>query len=246
MRTRRARAGPELRRRGSLAPTAQRLAAAACALHAPVALCFLTSYCMVCSSIADVGVWCGADVAFSLAVWGGVMAVDSPDSFGTTDFCGPDFGPKHWLLVKEGIHIILDRILLKDNTHLTSKCPLYGRLSRVEKRAAVVRYASALVLRMPLNRNVIVDTISMCVYEACEQEALLEAPSAEPRRTKPRVPFMQKGAAGGRLWPWRDCRACFGVGCGRLSLPPCSCGHLVVVVRSTVAECYTCRVGQRG
>jgi hypothetical protein len=117
-----------------------------------------------------------------------------PDSFGTTDFCGPDFGPKHWLLVKEGIHIILDRILLKDNTHLTSKCPLYGRLSRVEKRAAVVRYASALVLRMPLNRNVIVDTISMCVYEACEQEALLEAPSAEPRRAKPRVPFMQKGA----------------------------------------------------
>ncbi len=123
-----------------------------------------------------------------------IFAGRSTDSFGTTDFCGPDFGPKHWLLVKEGIHIILDRILLKDNTHLTSKCPLYGRLSRVEKRAAVVRYASALVLRMPLNRNVIVDTISMCVYEACEQEALLEAPSAEPRRTKPRVPFMQKGA----------------------------------------------------
>jgi hypothetical protein len=63
-------------------------------------------------------------------------------------------------------------------------------LSRVEKRAAVVRYASVLVLRLPLNCDVIVDTV--CV-RACEQEALLEAPSLEPRRAKPRVPFMQKG-----------------------------------------------------
>jgi hypothetical protein len=111
-----------------------------------------------------------------------------------TDFGGHHFGPKHWLLVKEGIHIILDRILLKDNTHLTSRCPLYGRLSRVEKRAAVIKYATALVLREPLHRNVLVDTISMCVYEACEQEAILEAPtSLDTRRVKPRVPFMQKG-----------------------------------------------------
>ena len=62
----------------------------------------------------------------------------------------------------------MDRILLKDNAHLTAKCPLYGRLSRVEKRALVLRYASALVLKEPLKRDVLVDTVSVCVFEACE------------------------------------------------------------------------------
>ncbi|KAA0149587.1 hypothetical protein FNF27_01404 [Cafeteria roenbergensis] len=99
-------------------------------------------------------------------------------------------GPKMWLLIKEGIHIILDRILLKDPSHLSSKCPLYSRLSRVEKRALVLRYATALVLRTPLRRDVLVDTVSMCVFEACEQEAVLEAPADGKR--KPRQPFMQK------------------------------------------------------
>ncbi len=101
-------------------------------------------------------------------------------------------GGKMWLLVKEGIHIILDRILLKDNAHLSAKCPLYGRLSRTEKRAAVLSYASRMVLKKPLRRDVLVDTISMCVFEACEQEAVLEAPSGENKKSKPRVPFMQK------------------------------------------------------
>ena len=64
------------------------------------------------------------------------------------DFGGAHFGPKHWLLVKEGIHIILDRILLKDNTHLTSSCPLYGRLSRVEKRAAGTHSPLCVCLRV--------------------------------------------------------------------------------------------------
>lgn len=74
----------------------------------------------------------------------------------------------------------------------------------------MIKYATALVLRVPLRRNVLVDTISMCVYEACEQEAILEAPttSAEARKLKPRVPFMQKGACVGR-----DCRGW-----------PCGCG----------------------
>jgi hypothetical protein len=99
-------------------------------------------------------------------------------------------GSKTWLLVKEGIHIILDRILLKDPAHLTSKCPLYSRLSRVEKRALVLRYATALVLRTPLERDVLVDTVSMCVFEACEQEAMLETPIDGKRR--PRQPFMQR------------------------------------------------------
>jgi hypothetical protein len=154
------------------------------------------------------------------------------ETIGTTEFCGPNFGPKHWLLVKEGIHIILDRILLKDNSHLTSKCPLYGRLSRVEKRAAVVRYATALVLKLPLHRNVLVDTISMCVYEACEQEALLEAPNSEPRRAKPRVPFMQKGR----------CRVCLCL-C-RVSVCLCVCVYLYVSVcacmRACVCLCCLC------
>ena len=101
-------------------------------------------------------------------------------------------GGKMWLLVKEGIHIILDRILLKDNAHLSAKCPLYGRLSRTEKRAAVLSYASRMVLKKPLRRDVLVDTISMCVFEACEQEAVLEAPNGDSKKSKPRVPFMQK------------------------------------------------------
>jgi len=53
-------------------------------------------------------------------------------------------GDKHWLLIKEGVHILLDRILIKDTAHLVARS-LYSRLSRVEKRAAVVRYASALL-----------------------------------------------------------------------------------------------------
>lgn len=97
-----------------------------------------------------------------------------------------------WLLIKEGIHIILDRILLKDNAHLSAKCPLYGRLSRAEKRAAVLNYASRMVLKKSLRRDVLVDTISMCVFEACEQEAVLEAPSLDLKKSKSRVPFMQK------------------------------------------------------
>lgn len=112
-------------------------------------------------------------------------------------------GGKQWLLIKEGVHIILDRILLKDNAHLTAKCPLYGRLSRVEKRALVLRYASALVLKEPLRRDVLVDTVSVCVFEACEQEALLEVQQAAreaeeragddgSRRRSKRAPFMQR------------------------------------------------------
>jgi len=107
------------------------------------------------------------------------------------DWRSDDTG-KMWLLVKEGIHIILDRILLKDNAHLSAKCPLYGRLSRTEKRAAVLSYASRMVLKKPLRRDVLVDTISMCVFEACEQEAVLEAPNSDSKKSKPRVPFMQK------------------------------------------------------
>ena len=100
---------------------------------------------------------------------------------------------KHWLLVKEGVHIILDRILIKDSSHLLTRCPLYGRLSRAEKRALVLKYATALVQRERLVRNVLVDTLTICVYEACEAEARLEAPpSAEKRAAKARVPFMQK------------------------------------------------------
>jgi hypothetical protein len=53
-------------------------------------------------------------------------------------------GDKHWLLIKEGVHILLDRILIKDTAHLVARS-LYSRLSRTEKRAAVVRYASALL-----------------------------------------------------------------------------------------------------
>jgi hypothetical protein len=51
-------------------------------------------------------------------------------------------GDKHWLLVKEGVHTLLDRILLKE---ATSSRGLYSRLSRVEKRSAVLKYASALL-----------------------------------------------------------------------------------------------------
>jgi hypothetical protein len=45
---------------------------------------------------------------------------------------------------------------LQDSSHLLAKCPLYGRLSRVEKRAAVLRFGSALVQRERLARNVLV------------------------------------------------------------------------------------------
>lgn len=104
-------------------------------------------------------------------------------------------GPKQCLLVKEGVHIILDRILIKDNTHLIVKCPLYGRLSRVEKRAAVLRLATALLQRTQLVRNVLVDTLCVCIAEACESEGRLEAltaASALDKKGKPRVPFMQR------------------------------------------------------
>jgi hypothetical protein len=101
-------------------------------------------------------------------------------------------GDKHWLLIKEGIHIMLDRILIKDAAHLLTKCPLYGRLSRLEKRALVLKFATALVQRQPIIRNVLVDTIFLCAHEACEAEAKLEAPPPADKRGKARVPFMQK------------------------------------------------------
>lgn len=115
-------------------------------------------------------------------------------------------GGRVWLLLKEGVHILLDRILLKDGTHLGGKCPLYARLSRTEKRAAVLQYAVSLILKHTIYRTIIVDTISVAILEACEAEALLEAPlpglpagcadeEDDPdmaRAPRPRMPFMQK------------------------------------------------------
>eukprot|EP01138_Halocafeteria_seosinensis_P013727 gb/GECG01014018.1/.p1 GENE.gb/GECG01014018.1/~~gb/GECG01014018.1/.p1 ORF type:complete len:1562 (+),score=342.66 gb/GECG01014018.1/:1-4686(+) len=110
-------------------------------------------------------------------------------------------GKKHWLLLKEGVHIILDRLLGKTSPQVASKCPVYGRLSRIEKRAAVLKFAAHLVLRKPFPRDVIVDSISSGIYEACEQEALLESPEADEKlnngganskKKLSRIPFMQK------------------------------------------------------
>ena len=102
-------------------------------------------------------------------------------------------GDKLWLLLKEGTHTLLDRILLKDSAHTRG---IYGRLSRLEKRSAVLKYASALLQRELLVRNVIVDTISACVFDACEAEGRLEAPAtgdnASALTKKKRLPFMQK------------------------------------------------------
>ena len=98
------------------------------------------------------------------------------------------------------MHILLDRLLVKDSNHLVHAVPLYGRLSRVEKRAAIVKFSTALVQREDLIRNILVDTVVMCVFEACDAEGRLEAPVNAERRGgagggaggKQRLPFMQK------------------------------------------------------
>jgi hypothetical protein len=60
----------------------------------------------------------------------------------------------------------------------------------------VLKYASALLQREYLVRNVIVDTLSACVFDACEAEGKLEAPSTSEGAVAPtkkkRLPFMQK------------------------------------------------------
>ena len=93
--------------------------------------------------------------------------------------------------MKEGVHTLLDRILLKDTS--TSR-GLYSRLSRVEKRSAFLKYASALLQRDCLVRNILVDLLSSCVYDSCENEGRLEAPGDVGSATtkKKRQPFMQK------------------------------------------------------
>ena len=110
-------------------------------------------------------------------------------------------GKKHWLFLKEGVHIILDRLLGKTSPSVSSNCPVYGRLSRIEKRAAVLKYAAHLVLRKPFARDIIVDAISSGIYEACMHEALLESPEADDylgnsnssnKKRLNRIPFMQK------------------------------------------------------
>lgn len=98
-------------------------------------------------------------------------------------------GPCHWLLLKEGIHILLDRVLLKD-TH-TGRV-VYARLSRREKVFALAQYASCLLRNEPVVRNVIFDTITASIYDACETEGRLEAQNAGIDKKK-RVPFCQKG-----------------------------------------------------
>ena len=103
-----------------------------------------------------------------------------------------DFGgPKYRLLLKEGIHYVLDKILNGDDNHLVPKCPLYGRLSKAERCAAAANYASALLLRRPLVRNIIVDLMSNSVYGACELVAREEC-MVESKRNAATAAFMQQ------------------------------------------------------